>query len=334
MLHLRAIVPREKSGAVRRLLEAEPGVTHLVVWPGAAVSPPGDVLACDIAREAANEVLDDLRALGIDEDGAIALENLDVALSRSAREAELKAPGEGSDAVVWEQITEVTSEESTISVTYLSFLTIATMIAACGVLLDNPILIVGAMVVGPEFGPLAGLCVAAVQRRRGLAARSAFALLAGFPVAMLATLLFTWLLTWTGEFDKGMLESDRPMTSFIYQPDWLSFWVAFLAGIAGMMSLTSAKSGALIGVLISVTTVPAAANASVAIAYGDLDQAGGSLGQLAVNLGAIVVAGTLALIAQRVVWTWTHGRRKPAVPGIPDPTGGSGASGSSGAEHD
>ncbi|HEY6686103.1 MAG TPA: DUF389 domain-containing protein [Propionibacteriaceae bacterium] len=32
------------------------------------------------------------------------------------------------------------------------------------------------------------------------------------------------------------------------------------------MALTSAKSGALVGVLISVTTVPAAANAAVAVA--------------------------------------------------------------------
>ncbi|MGW0657929.1 DUF389 domain-containing protein [Streptodolium elevatio] len=316
MLHLRAIVPREKSGAVRRLLEAEPGVTHLVVWPGVAVSPPGDVIACDIARESANLVLDDLRALGIDEDGSIALESLDVALSRSAREAESDAPGEGADAVVWEQITEATSEESTFTVTFLAFLTIATMIAACGVLLDNPILIVGAMVVGPEFGPLAGLCVATVQRRRGLAARSAFALLAGFPIAMSLTMAFTWLLTWSGDFDKSMLEGDRPQTSFIYQPDWLSFWVAFLAGVAGILSLTSSKSGALIGVLISVTTVPAAANAAVAVAYGDLSQAGGSLGQLGLNLGAIVVAGTGTLLAQRYAWSRTHGKHHPGVPGL------------------
>ena len=36
-----------------------------------------------------------------------------------------------------------------------------------------------------------------------------------------------------------------------------------------MLSLTSAKSGALIGVLISVTTIPAAANIGVAAAFGD-----------------------------------------------------------------
>ena len=39
-----------------------------------------------------------------------------------------------------------------------------------------------------------------------------------------------------------------------------------------MLSLSTAKSGALIGVLISVTTIPAAANIGVAAAYQDWDE--------------------------------------------------------------
>jgi uncharacterized membrane protein len=42
-----------------------------------------------------------------------------------------------------------------------------------------------------------------------------------------------------------------------------------------MLSLSTAKSGALIGVLISVTTIPAAANVGVASAYGDWTSFGG-----------------------------------------------------------
>ena len=61
------------------------------------------------------------------------------------------------------------------------------MIAACGVALDDAILIVGAMAVGPEFGPLAGICTSVVQRHARLALRSLIALLVGFAVAMLAT---------------------------------------------------------------------------------------------------------------------------------------------------
>ena len=47
------------------------------------------------------------------------------------------------------------------------------------------------MVVGPEFGPVAGLCVALVQRARELARRSALALAVGFPLAIAATMLAT-----------------------------------------------------------------------------------------------------------------------------------------------
>jgi uncharacterized hydrophobic protein (TIGR00271 family) len=96
-----------------------------------------------------------------------------------------------------------------------------------------------------------------------------------------------------------MLTAERPLTSFIWQPDALSWIVAFLAGIAGMLSLTSKKSGALVGVLISVTTIPAAANAAAALAYWVPDEAVGSLIQLALNLSAIVVGGILTLAAQK-----------------------------------
>ncbi|MYS84391.1 DUF389 domain-containing protein [Embleya scabrispora] len=316
MFHLRLIVPADRSTAVRDLLLAEPAATHLVVWPGAAVQPAGDVIACDLAREATSAVLTELRALDLHKDGSIALEDLDVMLSRSADRAERNAPGDSADSVVWEEIEAATSEESVLSVTFLAFLAVATMIAACGVLLDNPILIVGAMVVGPEFGPLAGLCVAAVQRRPRLAGRSALALLVGFPVAIAITMAFTALLDVLGLFDREMLERPRPLTEFIFQPDWLSFWVALLAGVAGMLSLTSAKSGALIGVLISVTTVPAAANAAVAIRYTDYAQAAGSLGQLGLNLVGIVLAGTLTLLLQRGLWSLqaAHAKRRPPSP--------------------
>jgi uncharacterized membrane protein len=71
--------------------------------------------------------------------------------------------------------------------------------------------------------------------------------------------------------------------------------VGFLAGIAGMLALTSAESGALVGVLISVTTIPAAANAAVALAYWVPSEAIGSVVQLVINLYANVVAGMLTL---------------------------------------
>jgi hypothetical protein len=69
-----------------------------------------------------------------------------------------------------------------------------------------------------------------------------------------------------------------------------------------MLSLSTAKSGAIIGVLISVTTIPAAANIGVAAAYGDGDSWAGSLAQLSINLGAILLAGTATLWIQRLLY--------------------------------
>jgi uncharacterized hydrophobic protein (TIGR00271 family) len=303
MLHLRVITPSDRTDDVVLLIEKTVGTTHLVVLPGAARDPAGDVVMCDVAREAGDELLAGLRELGIDTTGSIAVESIDLSLSERADQAEADAPGEGADAVLWEHLTDATHEESTLSVTYLAFITLATVIAACGVVLDNSILIVGAMAVGPEFGPLAGISTAVVRRRPRLAARSLIALVVGFAAAMAVTVAFSLFMDAAGLFTEAQLEADRPNTGFIYAPDRLSFVVAVLAGIAGTLSLTSAKSGALVGVAISVTTIPAAANAAVALSYGDMKQTWGSTEQLLLNLLGIILAGTLTLAAQRWLWS-------------------------------
>ncbi|MGW2887267.1 DUF389 domain-containing protein [Streptomyces griseoruber] len=312
MLHLRLITPPEKTDDVLRLIEKTVGTTHLVVLQGAARNPAGDVVTCDVAREAGDELLTGLQELGLDRTGSIAVENIDLSLSLRADRAEAEAPGEGADAVLWEHLTDATHEESTLSVTYLAFITLATMIAACGVVLDNAVLIVGAMAVGPEFGPLAGISTSIVRRRPRLALRSLNALLVGFAVAMAATVLFSLFMDALDLFSRAQLDADRPQTGFVYAPDAFSFIVAVLAGAAGTLSLTSAKSGALVGVAISVTTVPAAANAAVALSYGDMHQTWGSTEQLLLNLLGIVLAGTLTLAAQRA---WWEGHRRSARTG-------------------
>ncbi|MET8977701.1 DUF389 domain-containing protein [Streptomyces sp. NPDC004539] len=306
MLHLRLITPPDTTEDAVRLIEKTVGTTHLVVLPGAARNPSGDVVMCDVAREAGDELLTALQALGLDRTGSIAVENIDLSLSLRADKAEAEAPGEGADAVLWEHLTDATHEESTLSLTYVAFLTLATMIAACGVVLDNAILIVGAMAVGPEFGPLAALSTSIVRKVPRLALRALTALLVGFAVAMILTVAFSWLMNAAGLFHRSDLEGTRPNTAFVYAPDAFSFVVALLAGAAGTLSLTSAKSGALVGVAISVTTVPAAANAAVALIYGDLSQTWGSTLQLLLNLLGIVLAGVATLLAQK--WLWRRQR--------------------------
>jgi uncharacterized hydrophobic protein (TIGR00271 family) len=302
MLHVRVIAPPSVSARAQQMLADDAAIAHLIVLPGAAKSPAGDVLEFDVVREGASHVLDGLRGLGVDRDGAIVVENVDAAWSASADRAARRTPGLGVDAVVWHEIEQQTGDESALSASFLAFMSVAMIIAAIGVLLDQPILIVGSMVVGPEFGPLAALCVGLVQRNLTLVRRSTVALAVGFPIGMIVTVAAVWLLTVAGLVDKAMLLESRPLTDFIWRPDALSWVIGFLGGIAGMLSLTSAKAGTLVGVLISVTTVPAAANAAVALAYGVRYEASGSAVQLAVNLASIVLGGVLTLVVQQIAW--------------------------------
>lgn len=311
MLHLRTICPADRTDQVVRLLLGTRGVTNVVRLPGAALEPPGDVLLADVAREAADGLLHALTDLGCTTEGSIALETVDTSLSVHADRAEEEAPGLGTDAIVWEEVSARTNEEATLSWTYLVFMVVASLIAACGILLDSPILIVGAMVVGPEFGPLAGLCVAAVTRRAEAARRSAFALVVGFLMAHVAAWVLTKLALALDAVPDAFLAGDRPLTIFISHPDEFSIVVAACAGVAGIVSLTSAKSSALIGVVISVTTVPAAANLGVATAVGQYAEAAGAGLQLLVNLATIVVAGIATLAVQR----WVSHRRRATPPG-------------------
>jgi uncharacterized hydrophobic protein (TIGR00271 family) len=299
VVHLRIVVPSHQSGHALDLLENTPSVCNLIFLERAAQKPEGDVILCDVAREDASVIVSDLRELEIDRDGSIAMEDIDSQISEAARLAEKAAAGQPSDAVVWEEVESRTSENIELSASFLAFMALSMLIAAVGILTDQLILIIGAMVVGPEFGPIAGLSVAAVQKRMDLARRSFQALAVGFPAGIAVTLLFTLLLDAAGLIPADFTQEGHPFTDFIASPDEFSFMVAFFAGMAGVLSLTNAKSGALVGVLISVTTIPAAANVGVAVALGDFSEFAGALEQLALNLCAIFLACIGTLFVQR-----------------------------------
>jgi uncharacterized hydrophobic protein (TIGR00271 family) len=306
VLHLRAVCPPDKTAEALEILRTHAGTAHLIVHRGAAVEPAGDLVEADIAREAADEIIDALCGHGLDHTGGITLESLDTALSDAADRAEEAAPGEAADAVVWEELVARTGEESRMNVTFLAFLTIACLLAAVGVLTNSAVTIVGAMVVGPEFGPLAALAVGLVLRRWDLVRRAGAALAVGFPLAMVVTLGGALLVHVTDVFGETAFRLDQNHeVDFVFSVGVPSLVVAMLAGAAGMLAMTSAKSAALVGVFISVTTVPAAGYAVVAAVAGEWSRCLQSVGQLLVNLLGIVAAAAIVLIVRR------NGQRSP-----------------------
>jgi Domain of unknown function (DUF389) len=191
MVHMRIVAPPDVADHALDLLCRSASVYNVIHLPGAASKPEGDVILCDVAREDASVIVGDLRELEIPTYGSIAIEDIDSEISEIAKEAERAAPGMPSDAVVWEEVQARTSENTELSGSFLAFMVLAMLIAAVGVIQDSPVLIIGAMVVGPEFGPLAGLCVAIVQSQKEMAKRSLKALAVGFPAGIVMAFLVT-----------------------------------------------------------------------------------------------------------------------------------------------
>lgn len=302
MLHLRVISPADLTERVLAELEGQCGATHIAVQRGTVIRPEGDVIEATLAREATNAVLTALQELGVEHRGGVTLESLDTVLSDAADRAEEAAPGDPDDAVIWEELIARTGEESRLNGTFIAFLSLALLIAAVGVTTNSPVTVVGAMVVGPEFGPLAALAVALVRRRWDLARRSVLALLVGFPVAMGITLLGALAAEAAGLITTSSLDN-LSQVDFVFQVGPFSLIVALLAGAAGMLSMTSAKSAALVGVFISVTTVPAAGFAVVAATLGRWRIAAESTGQLLINLAGITIAAVVVLTLRRRSWS-------------------------------
>lgn len=301
MLRVRVVTPAATTSDVLAQVRDDPTVANLVVLRGCAQDGTGDLVMFDLARESADPVLTSLRGLGLEETGSIAFDEAETILSRAAREAERAAPGRPADGVIWDEIQEQAYEDARLSWSFVAFLVLATLIAGVGRYLDQPILIIGAMVVGPEFAPVSAICFGLARRQWRLLPRAAFTLGVGSAAAVLIA-YGLWLVAWlTGLVDYGSATSGA-VTQFIISPDVWSLVIALLAGVAGTLALTTAKSGPLVGVFISVTTVPAIGTVALTAAVGAWSETVSALVQLAINVAGLIVAGTLTLLVQQFIW--------------------------------
>lgn len=303
VLHLRAYSPASSTDAVLAALEDDPAVSSIACVRGAALDPPGDLVEASVAREGADRVMSALDSLGLADEGSIELTPIQAWISRRGFLASQAEPGIEADAVVWPQVVERSYEESALSWGYLAFMTMATVIAAIAIVIDSQVLIIGAMVLGPEFAAVAALGVALVLRRPRLFVSSLRTLILGFAIAIAITTVLALLARWAQWIDVREITGPRPLTAFIYQPDRWSIVIALVAGVAGVLALTTNRSTAMAGVFISVTTVPAAGNIALGIAFLDATEIIGSGLQLAVNIAGMALSGWLTLLVlRRIGW--------------------------------
>ncbi len=290
------------TGRLVDILAADGGVLNLVVLRSVAARPDGDAVQFDLMSSSANAVLAMLRGQGIDRDSSIIVETVDAAIVDPARRATWRRAYHGERTPVWDLIDARINDDATYAPSFFALLIFAALIGACGILTNSQILIVGAMVVGPEYSAIISVALGIERRDWHPVRRGLLVLLAGFLLAIAVTLIFALCIRWSGRTPDLYLRGLRPVSDLINSPNLFSVVVAVVAGLVGVVSLTLSKAGALIGVFISVTTIPAAADIAVSVAYGAWREARGSVLQLLLNVGVLIVVGAVALRGQRSIW--------------------------------
>jgi len=322
VIHLRVVSPPDITGIVMHMLRSEPGVINLTLHPDAVRHPDGDAVYFDVLHGAANDVIERLRGLGVDQRGSIILENVDTSISAHADRVAAQRARYQQFTPVWAEVEGRIALEGSFPPSWFGLLVIAGLIGAIGIVTNSQILIVGAMVVGPEYGAILSLAFGLIGRDSSRVRRSVGALVGGFALAIVFALLLSLIIRAAGLESRAYELGLRPVSSLIDTPNWLSFMVALLAGIVGVVSLTEARSSTLIGVFISVTTIPAASDVGVSLAFGSDSEAWGSVLQLLLNVAVLTAVAAVGIPAQRAIWLRAARRAAAAVPPNLQETGG------------
>ena len=225
------------------MLSDDPAISCLSAVRGALAAASGDLVYADVAREAANDVVDRLLAWTSSAREVCTSSQSGRGCLASGYEAERRAPGSSADSVVWADVTQRAYEESELNWTHASFMIMATLIAGIAIVSDSQI-----------WSSARWCSVRSSARSRRSASRwsvddpprtgvAAWTLTLGFAVAILDTTAAAVIGRALGWVTLDDITGPRPATAFIYTPDKWSFIVAVIAAAAAVPSLTSARSG-------------------------------------------------------------------------------------------
>ena len=287
MLELRAHADANVADECVRALDAVDGVTHITLVP----SVGGTIrITADIDPPAVDAAFVGLERAGVPPDS--------MGVWRGDWIAPVGSSGVNSNALMWAELLGSARAVSRVVPLYVVLMIVAGAIAGYGVILSNPVLIVGAMAVSPDLLPIVAASVGIIGRRWTLVRRALVTLTIGLGLTTIAAALLTLALGAVGLLARTSLDSGLVggLTTFGVG----TVGVALAAGVAGMVAFETRASSA-VGVAISVTTIPAAAAAGVAAGTGDVARLTSALVVLLVNVAALLVAASATLIVQRAL---------------------------------
>ena len=296
------MIPAGKRAAVVRALDDE-GVDYVVTDETSGREYTA-VATFPLPTAAVEPVLDRLREAGIDESTYTVIVAAETVISRrfEALEDEYEQESErAGDRISREELQAKAEGLASGLGTYVLMTVISAVIATAGLLLDSPATVVGSMVIAPLIGPAMSAAIGTVVDDEALFRRGVRMQVLGVVVAVLAATLFAFALRSLALVPPGLDPLELAEVSERLAPNVLVLVVAVGAGIAGIVSLITGVSAALVGVMIAVALIPPAAAVGIGFAF--------RIPRLVIGAGVIVAVNVLSINLSALVMLWYEGYR-------------------------
>lgn len=203
----------------------------------------------------------------------------------------------GDSGVAYPQLRERADDLKPETATYLAFSALSAIVAVGGLLLNSPIIIVGAMVIAPFAGSTLSASVGWVLGDREMITDSATSQTIGLVVAFIGAVAMSFLLQQTGFVPQSLVVNRIEQVSAFLTPNLLTLTIAIAAGIAGALALATDLPVSIAGVAVAAAIVPAAGTAGIGVVWGEPIIVLGAIVLLLVNVVSINVASYLALVS-------------------------------------
>jgi uncharacterized hydrophobic protein (TIGR00341 family) len=182
-------------------------------------------------------------------------------------------------------------ETARLSWIFIVLILLSSTVAAIGILRDNVVIIIGAMVIAPLLGPNVALSLATTLGDADLARRAMKTNVVGILAALLLAVLLGLVFEVNPDTPKIMSSTNVSLGDVV---------LALAAGSAAALSFTTGALSALIGVMVAVALLPPLVTLGMLIGAGHWDMALGAMLLLFTNLICINLSGVITFLARGI----------------------------------
>jgi uncharacterized hydrophobic protein (TIGR00341 family) len=193
-----------------------------------------------------------------------------------------------------------------ISRVFFAMVFLSSIVASIGILRNNIVFIIGAMVIAPILGPNVALSLATTLGDISLSRRAVRAIGFGVLTALVSSMAIGMIFDVNPEIPELMARTEVSLGDIV---------LALAAGSAAALSFTSDLFSALIGVMVAVALLPPLVTFGMLTASNQWELAVGSLYLFLINLICVNLAGVVTFLFQgiRPLKWWEAAKAKKAT---------------------